>query len=233
MAKKKTGGAPKSVRFTNIVERCGRPRAHTLWLSPDKDPELQRAITANRVMTVQLSATSGKTDQGVVGFEASPGAQILIFPKSLKSFEGARIVGIKFELVEQPKMELARTPAAKVAHTKPKERKPAAVKHAAAEKKDTDAVEKQPAPEPTPPQTEPAPPKQSKARAKSRAHPKPARVEHITTKEAADAPQRVEAADETDKPAKGALVDEVRAAIKELEQGKAVAAYRRLQRAIE
>jgi hypothetical protein len=95
----------KTVRFTQVIKRSGRPRAHTLWLAPDKDPELARARKADRVMTVGASGAAGKTDMGVVGFE--PGkhedAQFLIFPKSLKPFDGARVVGIKFDLIDQPK----------------------------------------------------------------------------------------------------------------------------------
>jgi hypothetical protein len=62
-----------------------------------------RARKGDRVMTVE-SGVRGKADVGVVGFDAThrKGSQLLIFPRSLKPFAGARIVGIKFDQVEQP-----------------------------------------------------------------------------------------------------------------------------------
>src|SRR4051812_14282521 len=100
--------APKTVRFTRIVERSGQPHVHTLWLPPDKDPELKHAIAGHRVMSIVRSTRGGKTDSGVVGFDANErNAQLLIFPKSLRAFEGAHVVGIKFDLVEQAKLARA------------------------------------------------------------------------------------------------------------------------------
>jgi hypothetical protein len=92
------------VRFTQVVERSGRPHVHTLWVPPAKDAEFKRARESHRLMTIQSGSISGKADAGFVGFDpAHPeGGQFLIFPKSLKRFEGARVVGIKFDLIEQP-----------------------------------------------------------------------------------------------------------------------------------
>lgn len=97
----------KTVRFTRVVERSGEPHVHTLWLPPDKDPEFKRALAANRVMTVEQNV--GKPDVGVVGFDddSAQGGQFLIFPKSLKTFGGARVIGIKFDLIAQPKVVAA------------------------------------------------------------------------------------------------------------------------------
>lgn len=94
----------KTVRFTRVVKRSGRPHVHTLWVAPDEDPELRRARAAHRVMTVRKSDT-GKSDAGIVGFEpARDGSgQFLVFPKSLQPFAGSRVVGLKFDLVDQPK----------------------------------------------------------------------------------------------------------------------------------
>ena len=55
-----------------------------------------------------LYQQSGGTDHGVVGFEQGRSRQFLVFPKPLKSFLGQRIVGIKYELLEDtpvPKKE--------------------------------------------------------------------------------------------------------------------------------
>jgi hypothetical protein len=101
----------KTVRFTQVVEACGRPRVHTSWAAPGKDCELQRALAASRVMTI--AHARGKTDFGTVGLPprheagAGTGDQLLVFPRSLKRFAGTRMVGVKFDLVEQPSLTTA------------------------------------------------------------------------------------------------------------------------------
>jgi hypothetical protein len=107
--------ANKTVRFTRVVERSGRPHVHTLWLPPDKDPDFKRARDTHRVMTLQQIPGGGKADFGVIGYDAKNGSggQFLIFPKSLKAFEGARVVGVKFDLIELPKLAAVRTPKSK------------------------------------------------------------------------------------------------------------------------
>ena len=224
MPKPKADGS-KTVRFTNVVERSGRPRAHTLWLAPDKDPELKRALASDRVMTVEQSATGGKADVGHVGFdvEHSQGAQILIFPKSLKRFEGARVVGVKFDLVEQPRMELARTPEAKVRKTTAKAGRLSQAA-AAPEAKETPKVEVDAAKEAAR-ETEGPPPKE-KSRVEDAAP-----VETAPAKHRRPSKQRPKAK-ATPRPEDEPLVREIRAALKELEAGNPVAAYRRLERAI-
>jgi hypothetical protein len=119
--------ANKTVRFTRVVERSGRPHIHTLWLPPDKDPEFKRAREAHRVMTLEQTPGGGKADFGIVGFDAKHdhGGQFLIFPKSIKPFEGARVVGVKFDLVEQPKLAPADVPK-----RKPPPREKSSARHA-------------------------------------------------------------------------------------------------------
>ena len=70
-----------------------------LLIDPAKDRTLQAAIKSDRVMT--LYQQSGGTDHGVVGFEQGRSRQFLVFPKSLKAFDGQRIVGIKYDLLEE------------------------------------------------------------------------------------------------------------------------------------
>jgi len=63
-----------------------------------------------------LYQQSGGTDHGVVGFEQGRSRQFLVFPKPLKPFVGQRIVGVKYELLEDtpaPKKETAKNEAAK------------------------------------------------------------------------------------------------------------------------
>jgi hypothetical protein len=88
----------KTARFAALVEKCGRPEVHTLWQKPKTDRHFQSLLKNNRVMTVR--STQSGTDFGEVGFHQKPGARFLAFPKSLKRFEGKRIVGIDWGLVE-------------------------------------------------------------------------------------------------------------------------------------
>lgn len=103
-----------TVRFSKVLEACGKPDIHLLLIDPAKDRTLQAAIKSDRVMT--LYQQSGGTDHGVVGFEQGRSRQFLVFPKPLKPFLGQRIVGIKYELLEDtpaPKKEPAKKEAAK------------------------------------------------------------------------------------------------------------------------
>lgn len=202
---------PKTVRFTQVVERSGKPQVHTLWLPPDKDPELKRAEHAHRVMRVGHGSQGGKTDVGTVGLESSakPEGQVLIFPKSLKPFEGARIVGIKFDLVEQPKLADLRKPA-----HKPPARKRAQI-HAAKSQRLSKSI----AAALKPTETASSPPTAAKPAKVPRAKPEPA----AKTKPAS--PPKMTAGH-------AKLLRQVRSALKELKSGKTVAAYQRLQHAV-
>jgi len=88
----------KTTRFTIIVEKCGRPEIYTLWQKPKADRHFQSLLKNNRVMTVRPMESG--TDFGEVGFHLKNGARFLAFPKSLKRFEGDRIVGIDWALVQ-------------------------------------------------------------------------------------------------------------------------------------
>ena len=87
----------KTARFSVIAEKCGAPEAYTLWQKPAADRHFQSLLKNYRVMTVRASATG--TDFGEVGFFKSKTATYLVFPKSLKRFEGKRIVGIDWKLL--------------------------------------------------------------------------------------------------------------------------------------
>jgi len=110
-----------TVRFSKVIEASGKPDFHLLLIDPAKDKTLQSAIKSDRVMT--LYQQSGETDHGIVGFEQGRSRQFLVFPKPLKAFQGQRIVGIKYELLEDtptPKPEPAKKepvkPAAEQLH---------------------------------------------------------------------------------------------------------------------
>jgi hypothetical protein len=89
----------KTARFSQAVEKCGRPQVYTLWQKPAADRHLQAQIKNSRVMTIQKSESG--TDFGVVGFKGRKGATYLVFPRSLKRFADKRIIGIDWALVRE------------------------------------------------------------------------------------------------------------------------------------
>jgi hypothetical protein len=89
----------KTIRFSQVMEKCGQPNVYTLWQKPSSDRHFQAQLRNNRVMTVQRS--DGGTDFGIVGFKESKGATYLVFPKSLKRFEDRRVIGIDWTCVRQ------------------------------------------------------------------------------------------------------------------------------------
>jgi hypothetical protein len=88
----------KTVRFSDVIDKAGKPEPYTLWQKPVSDKHFQSALKNHRVMTIQESETG--TEFGFAGFKQSKVARYLIFPKSLKRFENERVVGINWGLVE-------------------------------------------------------------------------------------------------------------------------------------
>lgn len=110
----------KTARFTDVVAAAGPPQVHSLWVEPGKDPALKRAVRDCRVMTLHQVLRGTRKDYGTVGLQADESSQILVFPKSLRKFGEARIVGIDYALIVQPESKdpvsafagaLARKPA--------------------------------------------------------------------------------------------------------------------------
>lgn len=89
----------KTVRFAALIEASGAPQIHLAWAGPKDDSVLQKALRQHRVLTVHQRVRGAKKDFGVVGFEAAPGTQYLIFPRSIRKFSGQRVVGIRYDLV--------------------------------------------------------------------------------------------------------------------------------------
>ncbi|MEY2565091.1 MAG: hypothetical protein QOH88_3284 [Verrucomicrobiota bacterium] len=89
----------KTTRLRVVIEKCGQPEVYTLWQKPKTDRHFQSLIKNNRVMTIRTS--DGGTDFGEVGFseKKAKASRYLAFTKSLKRFEGQRIVGIDWSLV--------------------------------------------------------------------------------------------------------------------------------------
>ena len=89
----------KTARFSQVIEKCGKPQVYTLWQKPSADRHLRAQIKKNHVITI-LKGESG-TDFGIVGLKESKEARCLIFPKSLTSFAGKRIIGIDWAFVRE------------------------------------------------------------------------------------------------------------------------------------
>jgi hypothetical protein len=135
----------ETVRFSKIVEAAGRPVVHVLWIDPDKDPILKKAINAKRVMTVHQGLTKAKADYGTVGFQKGIAGQILIFPQSLARFADSRVTGVKYGLLDSatfPKSQQAPkiVPTKRVAKGKPQETKIEATPERSAVEKNTAAT---------------------------------------------------------------------------------------------
>jgi hypothetical protein len=90
----------KTIRFGDLVRDSGRPRTVTLWAKPQDDPLLNGAIKKNRIITVVQE--NGKKDHGLVGFRLLPGALYLEFPRPLPRDEEARVIGINYQLIDEP-----------------------------------------------------------------------------------------------------------------------------------
>ncbi len=93
--------AMKSIRFSQVVAKCGHPETLLLLTDPKKDRALQVAVKVKRVMTVMQSSVGTKSDWGEAGFHPGPHRQYLIFPKSLASYAGKAVIGIKYELLSE------------------------------------------------------------------------------------------------------------------------------------
>jgi hypothetical protein len=235
----------KTVRFSEIVNSSGKPDTHLLLTSPAKDRTLQAAIKSNRVMTVYQGSGSTKTDYGTIGFEEGSSRQFLLFPKTLKSFAGRRVVGIKYDLLESmlvSKDEATPKPKSVKAPKPTRDEAPTEVAHRPISQKG-DNADKPPddQPDTTPKSLADAgvakfadTPKSEK-KTSARVHPRDKKsVAGASPEKVVEFPktqsneQRPERSDEVE-----ALKRRVREAIDVLEQGKQVAAYNLLKRIVE
>jgi hypothetical protein len=87
----------KTTRFSQVIEKCGKPQVYTLWQKPSTDRHLQARLKNNRVMTILK--TESATDFGITGFKEKKDARYLVFSKSLKSFADHRIIGVNWTLI--------------------------------------------------------------------------------------------------------------------------------------
>jgi hypothetical protein len=92
----------KTIRFGDLVRAAGRPEVVTLWVEPKKDPRFTRAVRENRVLTIHGQPESHRKEFGQIGFHQEQGAIYLVFPRPLPSAPQSRIVGINYQLTEEP-----------------------------------------------------------------------------------------------------------------------------------
>jgi hypothetical protein len=94
---------PKQVRFTQLVNSFGRPHSATLWAGdPNNDPDFKKAIEDNRIVTIQNVNVGSKKGAGEIGFNRQGNPTYLIFPKPLSMQQGTKVVGLKFDQLDQP-----------------------------------------------------------------------------------------------------------------------------------
>lgn len=144
----------KTVRFSQVVAKSGRPESHFLLTQPKKDRALQSAVKASRVMTIMQSTVGTKADWGEVGFHQGSGRQYLLFPRSLSAYAGKAVIGIKYDLLSE-----AESPARSSAPDH-KPAKKASERTARPRKRKTTTPFSQSTPPPPP--SEPAPSKEKK-----------------------------------------------------------------------
>jgi hypothetical protein len=107
-------GGVSSVRFVDVVKTCGRPRPYLPWADPRKDRAFQADLKRQRIMTIHQTLRGGKKDFGAVGYEPDRAAQFLVFPKSLHSFAGKRVIAIRYDLLlEEEKSGSSAVPPAR------------------------------------------------------------------------------------------------------------------------
>ena len=86
----------KIVRFSKVVEKCGQPEVYLLM--SETDPDFQKALQADKIMSLSDDSHGAGTESGTVGYARKRKGQLLLFPKTLKTFENMKVVGIKYDL---------------------------------------------------------------------------------------------------------------------------------------
>lgn len=221
-----------TVRFSQLVEEAGRPAVHALWTAPEQDRAFQAAVRSCRVVTV--TPGKGKADAAEVGFiPGGGGRQYLVFPRSVKHFEGRRVVGVKFDLVEQPTAIAARAQdiwegvgRKRRAAAKP----PPATRRQPAPRENPSKQEAEPAPRPAPQEGPAARP--AVALVSGRLGPGRRRQPPQPRGQLPRRPAARSASMPAGRKGLDALRGEVVAALQELRDGKTVAAFQRLEQAL-
>jgi len=91
----------KTIRFTELVKRSGKPQTVALWTKPKDNPSFMKAVHDNRVLTVIQKPTGNQKDFGLIGLVQEQFALFMVFPKPLPKASEARVLGINYELVDE------------------------------------------------------------------------------------------------------------------------------------
>jgi hypothetical protein len=86
----------KSIRFSQVVEKSGKPEVYLLM--SENDPDFHKALEAGKIMSLSGESHGSGTEFGTIGYDKKRHGPLLLFPQSLKSFAEARIIGIKYDL---------------------------------------------------------------------------------------------------------------------------------------
>ncbi|HEX3855748.1 MAG TPA: hypothetical protein VHY30_00450 [Verrucomicrobiae bacterium] len=105
----------KAIRFSELIKRSGKPETVTLWTKPKDNPQLMKAVRENRALTV-VQKVSGTADFGEIGFHQKPSALYLVFPKALPKITDSRVIGIKYDLLQEAsaKLSISEAPRKKI-----------------------------------------------------------------------------------------------------------------------
>jgi hypothetical protein len=107
-------GAPevsvtKTVRFSALVAAGGKPELYLPLFDPNHDRGFIQAAKQHRVLSIRQEPTSKKADFGIVGYDERKHTSYLVFPRSLRRFANARVVGIKYDMIGETALPKCRT----------------------------------------------------------------------------------------------------------------------------
>jgi hypothetical protein len=94
----------REIRFKDLVKTAGKPTIVSLWSDPRRDRPFMKAVKENRVLTLVQEPASKKKDFGRIGFHQEQHAAYLVFPEPLPAIRDSRVIGIKYDLVEQARV---------------------------------------------------------------------------------------------------------------------------------
>src|SRR5688572_9975583 len=94
----------ETVRFSEIMKAGGTPEIYLPLSDPKHDRDFMRAVREDRVLSIKQEPTGTRKDFGIVGFVPEKYVSYLIFPRSLKPFEGRRVIGIKYDALRQTQL---------------------------------------------------------------------------------------------------------------------------------
>jgi hypothetical protein len=89
----------KTVRFSKVVGKCGKPEVYLLM--SETDPIFHKALEAEKILSLSEETHGSGSEFGTVGYDKKRHGQLLLFPKSLKAFADTKVVGIKYDLLEE------------------------------------------------------------------------------------------------------------------------------------